>query len=70
MKPSTRDVFRVIEHIVPCQYIREYPGANTNGQADGLRLAVKQYIPVDNLSPQAGDVTILAAHANGFTKVG
>jgi hypothetical protein len=30
---------------------------------------VKQYIPLDNPKPQPGDVTILAAHANGFPKV-
>jgi hypothetical protein len=34
-----------------------------------LHLAVKQYIPLDNPNPQPGDVTILAAHANGFPKV-
>jgi hypothetical protein len=69
MEPSTKNVFHVIEHIVPCQHIREYPGATINGQADGLQLAVKQYIPLDNPNPEPGDVTILAAHGNGFPKV-
>ncbi|KAL4936652.1 hypothetical protein BDV06DRAFT_216513 [Aspergillus oleicola] len=60
--------FRIVEHTVPCQHIREYPGATANEQEDVLNLAVKQYIPLDNPQPQLGDVTILAAHANGFPK--
>ncbi|RAL01017.1 putative toxin biosynthesis protein [Aspergillus ibericus CBS 121593] len=60
--------FRVVEHIVECQHIREYPAATANEQEDVLNLVVKQYIPLDNPNPQPGDVTILAAHANGFPK--
>ncbi|KAJ5138663.1 uncharacterized protein N7515_003511 [Penicillium bovifimosum] len=60
--------FRIVEHIVPAQHIREYPGATANDQEEALNLAVKQYIPLDNPNPQPGDVTILAAHANGFPK--
>lgn len=62
-------VFRIVEHNVPCQHIREYPGATANEQEEPLHLAVKQYIPLDNPNPQPGDVTILGAHANGFPKV-
>ncbi|PYH99135.1 toxin biosynthesis protein [Aspergillus ellipticus CBS 707.79] len=60
--------FRIVEHIVECQHIREYPAATANGQEDVLNLVVKQYIPIDNPNPQPGDLTILAAHANGFPK--
>ncbi|OGE48198.1 hypothetical protein PENARI_c031G02967 [Penicillium arizonense] len=60
--------FRIVEHVVPSQHIREYPGATANEQEEPLQLAVKQYIPLDNPEPQPGDVTILAAHANGFPK--
>ncbi|KAJ5482669.1 Abhydrolase domain-containing protein mpaH [Penicillium diatomitis] len=60
--------FRIVEHRVPCQHIREYPGATANEQEEPLHLAVKQYIPIDNPNPQPGDVTILGAHANGFPK--
>ncbi|PLB46739.1 putative toxin biosynthesis protein [Aspergillus steynii IBT 23096] len=60
--------FRIVDHVVPCQHIREYPAATANEQEDELQLAVKQYIPLDNPNPQPGDVTILAAHANGFPK--
>lgn len=61
--------FRIVEHVVPSQHIREYPRATANSQEETLNLAVKQYIPLDNPDPQPGDVTILAAHANGFPKV-
>ncbi|OJJ97834.1 hypothetical protein ASPACDRAFT_31733 [Aspergillus aculeatus ATCC 16872] len=66
--PATSSPFRVVEHTVECQHIREYPAATANEQEDILNLAVKQYIPLDNPNPQPGDVTILAAHANGFPK--
>ncbi|QKX55833.1 uncharacterized protein TRUGW13939_02931 [Talaromyces rugulosus] len=60
--------FRVVEHVVPGQYIREYPRATSTSQEETLHLAVKQYIPLDNPNPKPGDVTIIAAHANGFPK--
>jgi len=60
--------FNVIEHIIPCQHIREYPRATIGEQEEVLHLAVKQYIPKDNPYPQPGDVTIIGAHANGFPK--
>jgi hypothetical protein len=66
---SSSSPFRVVEHVVPSQHIREYPAATAHEQEDVLNLAVKQYIPLDNPNPQPGDVTILAAHANGFPKV-
>ncbi|KZF26294.1 putative toxin biosynthesis protein [Xylona heveae TC161] len=60
--------FVVHKHEVPCQHIREYPRATSNAQEDMLHLVVKQYCPRNNLSPKPGDVTILAAHGNGFPK--
>jgi hypothetical protein len=62
-------VFEIREHTLECQHIREYARATTRSQEDVLYLAIKQYIPLDNLHPQAGDVTIIGAHANGFPKV-
>ena len=62
-------LFRIDEHIVPCQHIRQYPHATAYDQEDVLHLAVKQYTPLDNPNPKPGDVTILGAHANGFPKV-
>jgi hypothetical protein len=49
----------------PCQHIREYPNALKHRQEDVSSLAIKQYIPLDNLEPEAGAVTIIAGHANG-----
>jgi hypothetical protein len=60
--------YRVVQHIVDCHYTREYVAATANGDDDRPRLAVKQYIPIDNPNPQPGDVTLIAAHANGFPK--
>lgn len=61
--------FRINEHIVDSQYIREYPGATLNSQEEPLKLSVKQYTPLDNEGSGIGDVTIIAAHGNGFPKV-
>ncbi|KAI1777059.1 putative toxin biosynthesis protein [Hypoxylon cercidicola] len=60
--------FHVKEHVVPSQHVREWPRATAASQEDVLYLSVKQYVPVDNPAPRPGDVTILAAHANGFPK--
>ncbi|KAI9827563.1 MAG: hypothetical protein M1832_004913 [Thelocarpon impressellum] len=56
------------EHTIPGQHIREYPQATANAQEDVLYLRIKQYRPLDNLEARRGDVTIIAAHANGFPK--
>lgn len=61
--------FRVVEHTIRCQNIRERPGAVEPGNEHKLRLAVKQYIPKDNRHLQKSDVTLIGAHANGFPKV-
>lgn len=61
--------FRVIEHTVRSQHVRERQGATEPGQANSLRLAVKQYVPRTNPEPAPGDVTFIGAHANGFPKV-
>ena len=62
-------VFRVIEHQISCQHIREYAHAIDGEQETELLLAVKQYIPLSNPNPGNGDITIIGAHANGFGKV-
>lgn len=61
-------LFDVQEHVVDGQHIREYARATAHAQEEVLQLAVKQYTPKDNPHPQPGDITILAAHANGFVK--
>jgi hypothetical protein len=60
--------FKIVQHVVEGQHTREYAHATANDDSDIPRLAVKQYIPLDNLDPQPGDVTIIAAHANGVPK--
>lgn len=58
--------FRIDEHVIDCQNIREYAHAV---KSDGkLRLAVKQYTPlIDNSDPNS--ISIIAAHGNGIPKV-
>lgn len=63
-------IFSTRAHVVPGQYIREYPGATLHSQEDDLQLHVKQYIPRNQLDLPPGAVTIIGAHANGFPKVG
>lgn len=60
--------FDIIEHQVPCSYIREYPRGLASDQEDQLYLSVKQYKPRSNPEPRPGDITIIGAHANGFAK--
>lgn len=59
--------FRIDRHVLPTQHIRQYPRATLNA-SDELQIAVKQYTPHSNTSPSPGDITILAAHANGIGK--
>lgn len=68
MSPSKASIFRVQEHTIPCQYVREYPGATLEDQEDDLFLHVKQYTPLDQSHSLPGAVTIIGAHANGFPK--
>ncbi|EOA82046.1 hypothetical protein ACJQWK_05584 [Exserohilum turcicum] len=60
--------FRIDEHKIEASHIRGFPRATANKQDDVLYLAVKQYTPLRNTSPKPGDITIIAAHANGFAK--
>ncbi|GKZ32172.1 hypothetical protein AbraIFM66950_001352 [Aspergillus brasiliensis] len=60
--------WRIIEHTVPCQHIREYPAATARTQEDILHLAAKQYIPTTNTEPLPGDLTIVIAPGSGHPK--
>ncbi|KAH8676546.1 Alpha/beta hydrolase family-domain-containing protein [Tricladium varicosporioides] len=60
-------VFKILEHSVPCQHIREYPGGVKKGNTS-LSLAIKEYIPLNNLNAVEGSITIIATHAIGFPK--
>lgn len=60
--------FKVTEHRIPGQHIREYPHATSTAQETPLRLVIKQYTPLDNPDPSPGDITIIATHANAVPK--
>lgn len=64
------NIFHIKTHILPGQHIREYPSATLESQEEPLQLHIKQYIPRDVSRAQTGAVTVVAAHANGFIKVG
>ncbi|KAF3027383.1 hypothetical protein E8E15_008004 [Penicillium rubens] len=46
--------FKITEHVIDAQYIREYPTATVSQDA-ALKVVVKKYTPVDNPIPQPGD---------------
>jgi pimeloyl-ACP methyl ester carboxylesterase len=61
--------FRVIEHCVPAQHTRHYPGGAEPGYHNSLQLSVKQYVPKSAAMKSATDaVTIIGAHGNGLPK--
>ncbi|ETI19865.1 hypothetical protein G647_08879 [Cladophialophora carrionii CBS 160.54] len=60
--------FCVIEHEVRAQHTRHWPRGTEVGFENDLKLAVKQYVPYNERTTTLGDVTFIAAHANGFPK--
>ena len=62
-------VFDIQTHALPGQYVREYPAAMADDQEDTLLLEIKQYTPRDEMSFHPGAITVIAAHANAFSKV-
>lgn len=63
-------LFLTHEHVIQGQHIREYPAATVDSQEEALNLHIKHYVPLNNPNPTHGDVTVVAAHAIGFPKVG
>lgn len=62
-------IFDVKTHVLPSQYVREYPGATLDDQEAKLLLHVKQYTPWEQKDLPSNAITIIGAHANGFPKV-
>ncbi|RLL96295.1 hypothetical protein CFD26_101286 [Aspergillus turcosus] len=61
--------FKIVEHIIPGQHIRDDPHALKGRQEAAVKLAIKQYIPLDQTEPVPETaVTIIGAHGNGFPK--
>lgn len=59
--------FKCHEHVVSCQYIRNYARATAIDEEDELHMAVKQYEAVYPDGPQPGDITIVACHGEQAT---
>ena len=55
--------FQVTEHVIDSAHIRQRRGA-VSCDAESLKLSVKQYVPLANLEPKPGDVTIIAGNSN------
>ncbi|PLB55595.1 hypothetical protein P170DRAFT_506158 [Aspergillus steynii IBT 23096] len=61
--------FKVIEHVLPGQHIREYPHSIRGRQETPLQIAIKQYVPIDIQQPVPENaVTIIGAPGNGSPK--
>ncbi|KAL2808068.1 putative toxin biosynthesis protein [Aspergillus granulosus] len=61
--------FKIIEHVLPGQHIREYPLSINGRQETPLQFAIKQYIPLDQPSPISDNaVTIIGVPGNGSPK--
>ncbi|KAK7207953.1 Alpha/Beta hydrolase protein [Myxozyma melibiosi] len=65
---SAADVFHIERRVFPAAMPRSTTRAVVNPDTDRLEVAAKIYRPKSNPDPRAGDVTIVAAHANGFAK--
>jgi pimeloyl-ACP methyl ester carboxylesterase len=62
--------FTITTHTIPAAHLREFPRgtiSGPNGVQPALKLVVNQYVPT-SYTPQAGDVSIIFGHANGFHK--
>lgn len=61
--------FSVVEHCVPTQHTRHYPGGAEPGHHNSLQLSVKQYIPKTSASQDDQTaISIIGAHGNGLPK--
>ncbi|KAF2473715.1 uncharacterized protein BDR25DRAFT_311914 [Lindgomyces ingoldianus] len=58
--------FRITEHVLPCQHIREYRDALNVDKL--LQLAIQQYTHLNNSNPLSNPITLIAAHGNGLPK--
>jgi hypothetical protein len=62
--------FKIVEHTLPGQHIREHPHSLTGRQEGVVKLAIKQYIPLDQPSQVPDNaVTVIGVHGNGSPKV-
>ncbi|MCJ1418182.1 hypothetical protein MMC32_004528 [Xylographa parallela] len=60
--------WNVKEHIIQASHTRSFSRGIQDEMAGGLRLAVKQYVPLTNPDPQRGAISIIFAHGVGSSK--
>lgn len=66
---TTMSVFQVIEHTIPGQHIREHAQSIKGKHGGPLRIAIKQYVPIDQVDPVPDNaVTIIGSPGNGSPK--
>lgn len=62
-----QSLFQVRKHHTQASHLQTYRGSARN-EEQPFTLDVNQYIPRNNLNPEAGDVTIISACGVGFPK--
>ncbi|KAL4982171.1 Alpha/beta hydrolase family-domain-containing protein [Aspergillus falconensis] len=61
--------FKVVEHVLPGQHIREYPQSIKGRQETALKVSIKQYIPLNQPAPIPDNaITIIGVPGNGSPK--
>lgn len=55
------------KHIITSSHIQESITTSSASDPTG-RLGIKQYIPLNNIYPHEGDLTIIGGHENGYVK--
>ena len=60
--------FHVRHHVIPGQYIREYPAATSESQENILHLHINQYTPQKAVDPQVLNIMIISVAANSLIK--
>ncbi|CAD6445021.1 eb35b61e-b925-473d-95b9-9afae0a23dfa [Sclerotinia trifoliorum] len=61
--------FKAIEHVIPDQHIREYPNGTKHQEEDIFQLPIKQFIPINSLSPvPENSLNIIWVYGSGFPK--
>ncbi|MCJ1411072.1 hypothetical protein MMC19_005160 [Ptychographa xylographoides] len=60
--------WHVTPHDIPASHVRGFARGIKDEITGGLRLAVKQYVPISNPEPRVGDVTLIVVHGVGSSK--
>lgn len=61
--------WKITSHVIPASHARGYARGSVDAFSDSqIRLAVKQYTPLNNLTPSRGDVTLIMSGGIGVPK--